>query len=93
MIQVQSLCPVRIQDRESIHHLLGRCPIARECWLLTPFPIQGRFETIMSWFSRLTLACSQEIVALTVMICWFYGQIAIIRCGGTKVGGLDTSSI
>ena len=24
----------------------------------------------MSWFSRLTLACSQEIVALTVMICW-----------------------
>ena len=70
MIQVQSLCPVCVQDRESIHHLLGRCPIARECWLLTPIPIQGRFETVMSWFSRLTLACSQEIVALTVMICW-----------------------
>ena len=31
MIQVQSLCPVCVQDRESMHHLLGRCPIAREC--------------------------------------------------------------
>ena len=70
MVQVLTLCPICANKRETIHHRIFHCILARECWLLTPFPIIGRAETIFSWASRIFSTFSLENAELVAMICW-----------------------
>ena len=70
MVNIPSLCSLCAMDRESTHHLILQCPIARECWHLAPFSFTDRIESIPFWFHHLTSSISKDNIALVVMICW-----------------------
>ena len=70
MVPVLSLCPVCVADRESSLHLIFECPLAMSCWILTPIPVHGRYESFIAWFSRVMSFCSPSNILIVVMVCW-----------------------
>ena len=70
MVQVSSLYLVCVADRESSLHLLFECPLAMSCWILTPIPVHGKYESIMAWFSRVMSFCYPSDILIIVMTCW-----------------------
>ena len=70
MVQLNPLCHVCSERRESSHRILLRCKLARECWLHTPFPMPGQFVSLSSRVSSVFQVYLSENARMVVVICW-----------------------
>lgn len=70
-VQIDTRCPICLNDEESILHCLVYCPQAAQYWrLVTPNLGDPQDQDFYSWLDRLLCGCCQKQQAEIVTVCW-----------------------